>query len=161
MTSYEFIVILSKSTIIDEADSLAVDPVVEETIIEEDDEDEVAADLEVTEEVFESNLDLILGGQDLTEVSIIDLPNLVTDYVSSKVEGIAKAQEDETLLAIEIADVLGIENVEAALANSQKVMKIEDDTDFDEVAKFDFLTYLTSKGIEPSWQEETMPSLVV
>lgn len=60
----------------------------------------------------------------MTEIDLEDLNSLVSEYVSAAIPRIARSQDDTTLLAIEVANLLKEENVEEVVANTQKVMEI-------------------------------------
>ena len=55
----------------------------------------------------------------------------VTDYISDAIGKIVSIQDDEALLAIELGKLMQTENVDKVIARSQRVTKIEDDTDLE------------------------------
>ena len=51
-----------------------------------------------------------------------------------------------SLVESTVASSIGVENPAKAIADSQSVAKVDEDTDLEEAAKFDFLKWLEQSG---------------
>lgn len=102
----------------------------EETVMPCTDGDDCTAG-GITEEVLDEEVLSLLTDEDVTFTELADALTDLSPKMLNKALGL----------------VLGIDNVEVALAEAEKSMEITDDTDFEKEAYFDINAFIAARGL--------------